>query len=153
MTRQEITERCKKIVEEHDVRTQTQFAKIYNEIYGTKICQATVHRMFAKANIIFSQEDEHYIYQPKSSSADDTADELFDFLSLHSYGKYTHEKGVPSIWLSVDFDTENLIAKAIYDYCNQNISIICGYGCLWLKCHDKDTYDNLKAILSKYCKR
>lgn len=152
MTRKELIERCTAILSEYKVRTQREFAERYEEKYNIKICQATVHRMFAKANIDFSDKDDCYVCMPKSES-EDSGDNLSNLLSCYSYGKYTHEKGVPALWLSVDFDTENLIAKAIYDYCNQNISIICGYGCLWLKCHDKDTYEALKTVISKHSKR
>lgn len=154
LDRKTITDRCREIVESEEIRTQAEFAEIYNKNYGDHISQTTVHRMFANANISINSETGLYTYKPNSPESDNVEDALFTALTQHSYGKYSHEKSVPSMWLSVDFDTEALVARHIYDYCEGNISIISGYGCLWLKCHDRDTFDKLKPLLSKYkCKR
>lgn len=148
--RKTTTDRCREIVNSENIRTQKEFADIYKERYGEEISQTTVHRMFSNANISVDSETGFYAYKPNTIEAEDSEDILFTTLTQHSYGRYTHEKSVPSMWLSVDFDTENLVARRIYDYCGGNISIICGYGCLWLKCQDRETYDKLKPVLSKY---
>ena len=147
--RAETTRKCKHIVDNYQIRTQKDFANVYKDLYGTEISQTTVHRMFENANIETDKETGFYVYKAKELSSEDTTDEdLFSLLSAHSYGKYSHSKGVASIWLSVDFDTEKLIARRIYDFCDGNISIL--YGYLWLRCTDIDTYNRLKDVISVY---
>lgn len=151
--RNEITQRCIDIVEKNEIRTQKDFANMYYEKYGEKLSQPTVHRMFDNANICVDSETGFYKYHGKPYESEPTEEDfLKQLLKLHSYGKYTHEKGISTIWLDVDFGSENLLAKRICDYYDNGVSIICGYGCLMIRCRTVDTYEKLRTLLKDYKK-
>ena len=154
--RSEDSKRCIEIVTNNDIRTQTEFALKYFELYGKNISQSTVHRMFTNANIRIDLATGFYKHFDKNLVSKNSIEriknetELFDLLDLHSYGKYTHEKGVKSIFLSVDFNTEQIIASSIYDFCNGEVTILFGFGCLLIRCHTVEKYEKLRIELSKH---
>ena len=148
--RQEITDRCIDIVTKYDIRTQGDFIKKYLQLHEENISQTTVHRMFANANICIDSESGLYKYHGKPYTSEPTEEEIFRrLLKEYSYGKYTHEKGISTIWLDVDFGMENFIARKIYDFCDGNVSIICGYGCLMMRCRTVSQYERLSKVLKE----
>jgi len=156
--RAETTKRCVDIVNNNKIRTQTEFALKYYELYGENISQTTVHRMFENANIRINHATGFYEHFDKDMVSKDSIkqiqneSELFDLLDLHSYGLYTHEQGVKMIYLSVDFSTEQMIASSIYDFCDRAVTILLGFGCLLIRCHTVEKYQKLRAVIKQHKK-
>lgn len=157
--RAEVTKRCVDIVNSYEIRTQTEFALKYNELYKKSISQTTVHRMFENANIRINHATGFYEHFDKDMVSKDSIkqiqneSELFDLLDLHSCGLYTHEKGVKMIYLSVDCSTEQMIASLIYDFCDGYVTILLGFGCLLIRCHTVAKYKKLCSAIRQHKKQ
>ena len=144
---------CRKLISECEINTHTQFSMDFNLKYNQRVLsRSAIYRLFKKANVVFDKEQGKYVCLPMDDDLTKYQLEcplLHNFLLNNSDGVYVHEKGVKSIWLSVEHGKEEQLAELLYDYCDKKISLVIGYGCVNFKCHNLYTQNKVELFLKK----
>lgn len=147
--------RARYIVDNNEITQQSEYSSAYEKEYSESISQPSIVRIFKEAGIYKDKDTNRYMYyQSQEDIEADRQKELKDALEymLEKYSfsaEYTASKDKEFI-LSVDPDSTTLTAKAIYDYCNGNIFIFYGYGCLLIKCKSKPEYGKLLQFIKSF---
>ena len=148
--------RMKYILSKYDIKTQQDFSDKYGNCteFDATMARATVNRKFKKYGIVRDYEKNKYVYagvvlrKPASEY-----DKLCNLLNSYFHEEIQFPEDLKTIWLKVDLGAEQIIASRITEHFkNENrnkVYVLLGYGCLYIKCIDNDTYDTLQKLLNE----
>ena len=167
-------EKIKYILSKHKIRTEEEFSKKYNDSkkFDDIMSQSTAHRRFKHYGIVKDPIENKYIYVGKKLREPTTKeDELCNLLNCYCDGIISKDDEKMEMWISVDAETERIIAAKMTDYffskiprltvtnktketkdtsLSKRICVVVGYSCLFIKSTSSEsTYKEIIDLIEE----
>ena len=167
-------DKIKYILNRYTIRTEKDFSDKYSyaEEFDDTMAQSTAHRKFKHYGIIKDAEKKRYVYVGKKLREPTTKlDELCNLLNCYCDGIVSKDDEKMEMWISVDAETERIIAAKMTDYffskiprltvtnktketkdtsLSKRICILVGYSCLFIKnVSSESTYKEIIDLIEE----